>query len=389
MQILSIDDDPLMRESFAAFLEDQGFSVLEAENGEIGLALIRERQPDLVICDLQMPVMNGLEVLIELQKEGRDIPVIVVSGAGVIEDAVKALKLGAWDYLIKPITDMTTLAHAITKAFERVQLLGDNELYRQQLEQKNAQLQKNLLMLQADQEAGRIVQQQLLPQNNRHFGEYHFTYQWIPSLYLSGDFVDYFKINDDLIGFYLMDVSGHGSSSAFVTVIIKNIISNFLMQASHHFSTLITEPDKMLAQLNDILLNAKLGKHATLFYGIIDTKQHELTYAMAGQFPHPIYLSQGKLEILENKSMPVGIAAHSTYQVFHHEFSSDAQLIIVSDGVLDLFPPAPGENKEAVLKRIFDKKNRATLFATMKQIIGEQDYTLPDDITLLVVSRHE
>jgi sigma-B regulation protein RsbU (phosphoserine phosphatase) len=388
MQILSIDDDPLMRESFGAFLEDQGFAVLEAENGQIGLELIRSHNPDLVICDLQMPVMNGLEVLVELQKEKRDIPVIVVSGAGVIEDAVKALKLGAWDYLIKPITDMTTLAHAITRALERVQLLADNSTYRQQLEQ-NAQLQKNLLMLQADQEAGRAVQQQLLPQNNQRFGEYHFVYQWIPSLYLSGDFLDYFKINDHLIGFYLMDVSGHGSSSAFVTIIIKNMISHFLSQQADETADFIHQPHKLLSALNTTLLQSKLGKSATLFYGVIDSRKGELCYAMAGQFPHPIYLHGDKIEILPNKSLPIGIREGVAYQSYQNAFAPGSQLIVLSDGVLELFPSLPDENKEAVIQRVFDKKNRGHLLTKMQEVIEQHDYTLPDDIALLMVARHE
>ncbi|HLF66859.1 MAG TPA: response regulator, partial [Gammaproteobacteria bacterium] len=120
--ILSIDDEPLVRESLVAFLEDSGYRVLEAENGEQGLEIIRAQTPDLVICDLHMPVMGGLEVLEQLRSLSIDIPFIVVSGAGVIGDAVQALQLGAWDYLVKPIADMATLEHAIFRSLERKQL---------------------------------------------------------------------------------------------------------------------------------------------------------------------------------------------------------------------------------------------------------------------------
>ena len=104
--ILMIDDEALIRESVVAFLEDNGFEVLEAENGEQGLEVFKEYHPDIILCDLHMPMMGGLDLLSQLRQEEVDIPFIVVSGAGVVNDAIEALRLGAWDYILKPITDM-------------------------------------------------------------------------------------------------------------------------------------------------------------------------------------------------------------------------------------------------------------------------------------------
>jgi len=144
--VLTIDDEQIIRDSFRYFLEDYGYTVIEAENGEIGLTLFKRMNPDLVLVDLRMPVMDGLEVLRTVSRDQPDTPVIVVSGTGIIGDAVNALHLGAWDYLLKPIEDMNVLAHAVEKAIERSQLIKENRSYKEHLEEmvrvRTAQLEK-------------------------------------------------------------------------------------------------------------------------------------------------------------------------------------------------------------------------------------------------------
>ena len=133
--ILTIDDEPSIRQSFRFYLEDLGYRVLEAEDGAVGLELIAEDRPDVVLVDLRMPEVDGLEVLASVQANEPDLPVIVVSGTGVITDAIEALRLGAWDYLIKPIPDLQVLEHAINMALERSRLRRENASYQQHLEQ--------------------------------------------------------------------------------------------------------------------------------------------------------------------------------------------------------------------------------------------------------------
>ncbi len=134
--ILTVDDDEFVREILAAYLEDSGFSVLQAENGRTGLETFRQERPDLVMLDLRMPEMDGLEVLSHIIEESPDTPVILVSGMGTIGDAIKALKLGAWDYIAKPIHDMGVLEHAVNKALERAEFLEEKKRYSEHLEEE-------------------------------------------------------------------------------------------------------------------------------------------------------------------------------------------------------------------------------------------------------------
>ncbi|WDP87075.1 MAG: response regulator [Desulfobacter sp.] len=143
-KILVIDDEVYIRDSVIGFLEDFGFEVVEAENGQAGLEQFEKEHPDLILCDLRMPVMDGLEVLARIRDKNENIPIIIVSGAGNIADTVEALRLGAWDYIIKPIQDMNVLFHAVDKAFERKQLIEDRARDQQDLEAANQELKVSL-----------------------------------------------------------------------------------------------------------------------------------------------------------------------------------------------------------------------------------------------------
>jgi len=143
-KILVIDDEVYIRDSVIGFLEDFGFEVIEAENGRIGLEQFENKQPDLILCDLRMPEMDGLEVLAQVTQKNENIPIIIVSGAGNISDTVEALRLGAWDYIIKPIQDMNVLFHAVNKAFERKRFIEEKTRYQKDLELANKELKISL-----------------------------------------------------------------------------------------------------------------------------------------------------------------------------------------------------------------------------------------------------
>jgi len=134
--ILTIDDESVIRRSIHAYLEDYDYRVIEADNGRTGLELYDRERIDLVLVDLRMPKMGGLQVLKTIRARTPNLPVIVVSGAGDISDVVEALRLGAWDYLMKPIDDMSILKHAIEKGLERGRLFEENQRYQVELEDR-------------------------------------------------------------------------------------------------------------------------------------------------------------------------------------------------------------------------------------------------------------
>ena len=101
-KILIIDDDPQIRMLLTDRLEANGYRIIQAENGLKGLELAEEENPDVILLDIQMPEMNGLEVLRRLHQRMPDVIVIMLTAFGSIERAVEAMKLGAYDFLPKP-----------------------------------------------------------------------------------------------------------------------------------------------------------------------------------------------------------------------------------------------------------------------------------------------
>lgn len=134
-KLLTIDDEDALRRSIQMFFEDEGFIVFEADNGKDGLDVFRQNKPDVVLVDLRMPKMDGLEVIRILAEEAPDTPVIVVSGTGMLEDAIEAIRAGACDYITKPITDLLVLQHTVHKALEKAALVAQNRMYQEHLEE--------------------------------------------------------------------------------------------------------------------------------------------------------------------------------------------------------------------------------------------------------------
>src|SRR5580765_4169023 len=102
--ILIVEDEAKMRRLLELNLGDDGFTTLSAEDAETGLKLLRENPVDLVLTDLKLPGMNGLEFLQTIKRENEALPVIVVTAFGSIETAVEAMKAGASDYVLKPFS---------------------------------------------------------------------------------------------------------------------------------------------------------------------------------------------------------------------------------------------------------------------------------------------
>src|SRR5579885_2189139 len=131
--ILIVDDEAGIRQSLKGVLEDEGFQVADAESGESGLEALRKKQFDIVLLDIWLPGMDGLEALEKIRTSENAPEVIMISGHGTIETAVRATKLGAFDFLEKPLS------------IERTLIVIKNALDAQRLRQENRELKRQLL----------------------------------------------------------------------------------------------------------------------------------------------------------------------------------------------------------------------------------------------------
>lgn len=143
--ILVVDDEKGIINTLDRRLATWGFRVLTAANGRQAAALCRDGLPDLILTDLYMPEMNGFELIRTVRETRTDLPVIVMSGQGELRDAIEALRLGAWDYITKPIAEMSILRLAIERVLEKVRLIEENRAYRDHLEDMVARKSAELI----------------------------------------------------------------------------------------------------------------------------------------------------------------------------------------------------------------------------------------------------
>lgn len=136
MPILVIDDEPGLRRSLCAYLEDLDHDTLEAGDGLQGLEILSARLGEIraVIVDLNMPVMDGYAFIQHARDLSTEIPIVVLSGVGVVEDALRAMRLGAWDFITKPLHNLDILQYTLGKVLDRARLVRENREYQEDLE---------------------------------------------------------------------------------------------------------------------------------------------------------------------------------------------------------------------------------------------------------------
>ncbi|MBT8149162.1 MAG: fused response regulator/phosphatase [Pseudomonadales bacterium] len=386
-KVLIIDADGAMRDQVAGYLQNTGYNTFTAPDGETGLAMIQSEKPGCVLCDLNLPKLDGINVLRHIANADAELPIIVISGEGEMSDVVEALRLGASDFLIKPIVDLEVLEHAIERSLERYNLRQDNIRYRAQLEQANSVLKNNLAVLEQDQQAGLLVQMKMLPVSPMQKGAFVFRHQIVPSLYLSGDFIEYVTVGNDHVVFFVADVSGHGASSAFVTVLLKNLAARMRSDYNHLNREAILHPAEFLVQANAELMATGIGKHATLFYAVLNTRRNSLVYTVAGHLPLPILIADKETRYLEGHAGPVGLFEDAEYDEVELSLPDEFRLMVFSDGILEVIDEPSLAAKE---KHLLTNKPplRADPEAVLQNYAVDSSQKYPDDIAVLLVDKH-
>lgn len=385
-QVLVVDDTDVVRQAVVAMLNRLGYATRAAADGQEALDALATEVPDLVLCDLRMPRVDGLAFLSTVRDSHPNLPVVVMSGAGLFDDAVAALRLGAWDYVEKPIRGMAALEHVVSRALEKAELLDENQRYRAHLEDANRELRATLRLLSEDEHAGRLIQFRMLPRNHQRFGAFEFSRELVPSTFLSGDFIDAFAIDEHRWGFYLADVSGHGVSSALVTVILSTFFQRHVADFVRGRDALVLSPGRLLERLNEEVVRNDLDKHLTLFFGIVDSRANALLYANAGHFPWPLIFNGKETLAIAQPGVPIGLVPNSRYEEHRLQLPPQLVLAVFSDGLLEILPHRNLEEKLGFLRLLFGRPD-VTVERVRNELGLNGEPRLPDDIAFLLIKR--
>src|SRR2546430_13312844 len=133
--ILIVDDEPAIQSTLRGVLEDEGYRVTAVGTGDDAVALLADEVPDLVFLDIWMPGRDGLETLAEMKRLRPDATVVMISGHGTIETAVKATRLGAYDFVEKPLS-LEKVLLTVTRALDHARPEHENQTLKQRLGQR-------------------------------------------------------------------------------------------------------------------------------------------------------------------------------------------------------------------------------------------------------------
>ncbi len=331
------------------------------------------------------------------------LPTLVVSDERQDADLLRAVDAGLVDYIIDPLRHGPLLRRMIGKAIEVHRLAAEREHDRarlaqlnEDLEELNESLETHLAMLRLDQQAGGQIQRKLLPPRPQTLNDVTFDYLLAPSLYLSGDFLDFQAFDERYSMFYFADVSGHGASSAFVTVLLKYLSNHWQHEWDGEHPEALAP--RWLAALNRELLDAGIGKHATLFVGVIDHRRRYLHYSLGAQLPMPLLVTDGEVTPLPGEGMPVGLFPGVEYPRLGCELPENFRLWLCSDGILECLP---GDTLDLRLREL---ERRVLASETLEDLRGslalgtlaDDDESvaesapgheeLPDDLTIMMLS---
>ncbi len=312
------------------------------------------------------------------------LPVLSDPSPGLV---VNLIRMGISDVLLAPFDD-DELLETVQRVAAYKSLTQENRENSRELERTNKELRESLDILKMDQMAGRQVQKNLLPQTPLIHEDYVVSHKIVPSLYLSGDFVAYNLVFDRYILFYIADVSGHGASSAFVTILLRFILRRIIRKhvRDNDASALSRAPEGFMEHVNRQLMATGLEKHITMFAASIDTKTNVMRYSVAAQVPMPILITEEDARFLTGEGKVIGLFEEATWKIYEMAVPGWFRLAMISDGLLETLPGETMDKQEDYALRTL--QSHSGNHAEMCAALGLDTITeAADDVSILTVCR--
>jgi serine phosphatase RsbU (regulator of sigma subunit) len=385
--VLVVDDDPDRANALAELVASGGYEtrvVTDVNNSTYSLGANSEL--DVILCELDLKGVSWEEARRTLREMDVQVPAIMLSDVAEADRMMTALRLGASDFFLRPVEDKEALFRSIERCVRQRQLRRELQESRQRLEAANNELRGTVKMLEQDQQAGRQVQMRMLPATPLVIGDYVLSHTVIPSLYLSGDFTDYFTVGENCVTFFMADVSGHGSSSAFATVLLKNLFARKRSDLLRRDDATVMSPVAMLKSANRELLDLSVGKFATMVVGLLDMRENTLRYSVAGHLPQPVLVSSEGARYLPGEGSAVGLMEEAQFEEHMIELPESFMLALFSDGILEILPPKNLIEKEKYFLDVFEQAAESPQELVTRLGLDKVE-TAPDDIAALFISK--
>ena len=384
VKILSVDDESdlelLLTQYFRRKIRKGEYEFSFAHNGLEALTmLLKNKDYDIILSDINMPEMDGLTLLTKVNEmQNPALKCIMVSAYGDMGNIRQAMNNGAFDFATKPI-DLDDLSVTIEKAISQIN-------YIRQMQEEHTQLEN----IKGDLAVAREIQLAILPRIFPPFPEeadkLDIAASMVAAKDVGGDFYDFFRIDDDHIGFVIADVSGKGVPAAIFMAVSRTLIRATGIRGN--------QPAECINYVNELLVKESVNcMFVTIFYGIYTLSTGEISYCNAGHNPPYLMKADGQVEELPIPQDPMAGAIEGLqYHESHLTLQKGDTLVMFTDGVNEAmnvnFEEFGDERFIATLKKAAGKSCQEIIENVKGDVAAfTKGAEQSDDITMLVLKR--
>lgn len=428
MRVLLIDDDAPTRRLLDAMLRKMGHQVVHAKDGVEAWEILQQDQINFVLSDWLMPRMDGVELCRRLRTSDMDhyTYVVLFTGKDQDDDMIVAMEAGADDFLTKPVQakELKVCIEAGRRVLALEESLNTKNL---ELELANEALKASQQRIQRDLQAAAAIQQDLLPKAPLDCLPVEMAWDFMPADELAGDIFNFYPLDDDHMGFYLADVSGHGIPAAMLSVHLSKTLSaeprpdsvvrlsgqqrsgadetgrGFLFNAltrraqaaNSKSSRVYREPKDVAERLNNQFQNSDDNMlYFTMIYGVLNTRTGQGSLCQAGH-PYPVICrSDGSIQRLGEGGLPIGLMPDASFEQVEFQLHRGDRLLVYSDGITECTNPVNEHFGEQRLSACLTDCRSLSLSQTVEQIksrltdwhgLEESGFNLSDDASMLAI----
>lgn len=294
-QILIVEDEPVFRSLLDSWLTSLGATTQLAFDGVEALERLAEWIPDLMICDLEMPRMNGLKLVEQVRNEGNQTPILVISGTDNMSDIAKALRLGVQDVLLKPVKDFTRLRETVFACLYPT-------MFNSRVEEED-QLFQDWDALVANPSAAAKLLQELQPPVQQVMSRCRINYRQLVAADEPGLVLDIAPLSDQDLAFYCLDVTRAGDNGVLAALLLRALFNGLLQEQLSRQRQRLPELGNLLKQVNQLLRQANLPGQFPLLVGYYHSGLKNLILVSAGL---NATLNTGEHQIQLSNGVPLG-----------------------------------------------------------------------------------
>ncbi|MEM6365371.1 MAG: fused response regulator/phosphatase [Planctomycetota bacterium] len=443
-KVLLAEDNRLQARILEDRLTHAGYDVRVGRDGVQALELARQERPDIIVSDIEMPNMTGHELCRATKSDPdlRSVPLILLSTLSEPEDIIKGLDCGADNYVTKPYRPaylisrmesllktsiaereedilelevtlagtvyqvrsgrqqvlnllVSTFENAVEKNHELLRYNEDLSIAKEQLSKWNTKLEALNSRMTRDLEAAAKIQHSLLPGTLPQIDGIEFGWKYLPCDELAGDFLNFFRLDDEHLALFVVDVSGHGVASSLLSVTVGRFLtaevgeSSLLVRTDAAGKKRVTPPAEVAAELNRRFPMEDQGNlYFTMVYCVLNLKTLQLRYASCGH-EAMVHIPRGQAaRLLPAEGFAIGWMEDIEYDEVTIQLAKGDRLYLYSDGIPEALDADLEEFDDTRMLQLMDRCVAKPIAESVETICDEIEYWCrvngpKDDISII------